>query len=57
VDGKEKGQAMKAFVKFIQTLVTSRWHGVLHIKFFDGKIAHIDKDDSIDVKPFSEGWE
>jgi len=40
---------MKLF-DLIKELILKRWHGELRIKFYDGKIAHAEKIESLDVE-------
>ncbi len=40
---------MKLF-ELIKKLISERWHGELRIKFYDGKIAHCEKVESLDVE-------
>lgn len=47
---------MKPFIELIRSLIKLRWHGTLTIKFFDGKISHVEKLDSLDTEPLNKGW-
>jgi len=39
---------MKLF-DLILDLIKKRWHGELRIKFYDGKLAHVEKIESVDL--------